>query len=94
MNQPQRILTVEIRTEQNPNFHSSQMPTLTFLQDGENLYLKSDIKQIISAIVDAVLHLGSNYRHPLYFNVQVIPAECKSDNPNRRRGTRRSDEDN
>jgi len=94
MNHPQRILTIEITTSDNPSLDFSQLPTLNFLQDGKNLRLNSDIEQIKSAIADAVIHLGSNYRHPLYFNVQVIPTESKSSNNNRRRRRRKTNKDN
>ena len=90
MNTPERILIIEIKTAENPDLDSSQLSTLTFHQDTGKLYLRSDFEEIKSAITDAVLCLGSNYRHPLHFNVQVIPDESKSDNsPTRRRRRRR-----
>jgi len=86
---PQRILVIEIKTADNPSLDSSQMSTLTFHQNTGKLYLRSDFEEIKSAISDAVLCLGSNYRHPLYFDVQVIPDKSKSDNPSNRRRRRR-----
>ena len=69
MNKPKRILIIEIKTLDNPNLDNSQLSTLTFHQDTGKLYLRSDFEEIKSAIADAVLCLGSNYRHPLYFDV-------------------------
>jgi len=89
MNKPKRILIIEIKTAENPDLDSSQLSKLTFQNDRDILHLNSDIEQIKSAIENAVLRLGSNYRHPLYFNVQVIPDESKSDNPSNRKRRRR-----
>ena len=69
MNKPKRILIIEIKTIDNPDLDSSQLSTLTFNQERGKLYLSSDFEEIKSAIVDAVLCLGSNYRHPLHFDV-------------------------
>ena len=91
MSQPERILVVEIKTADNPDLDTSQLSTLTFHQDTGKLYLRSEFEEIKSAITDAIVRLGSNYRHPLFFDVQVIPDESKSeDPPNRRRRRRRS----
>lgn len=93
MNQPKRLLVVEIRTMDNPGFDSSQLSTLTAFGDSQQLYLSSDLELIRSAILDAILHLGSNYRHPLYFDVQVVPRDeidASEHNPRRRRRRRRS----
>lgn len=73
MNQPQRILVVEIRTMDNPGLDRSQLSTLTAFDDSSQLYLSSNLESIKSAILDAIVHLGNNYRHPLLYNVQVIP---------------------
>ena len=92
----QRILVVEIKTIENPDLDSSQLSEITFHQETGKIYLSSHVEQIRSAIENAVLRLGSNYRHPLYFDVQVIPAESRSDNPSngrRRRRKRRSYEE-
>ena len=70
------ILIIEIRTEQNPNLDSSELSTIIAHRNRGELYLESsDIEQIKSVIADAITHLGSNYRHPLYFDVQVIPGD-------------------
>ena len=86
---PQRILVIEIKTIDNPGLDDSQISTITFHQETGKLYLRSHVEQVRSAITDAVVHLGSNYRHPLHFDVQVIPDESKSDNPCTRRRRRR-----
>ncbi len=93
MNQPARILVVEIRTLDNPGFDSSQLSTLTYFGDSQRLYLSSDLEIITTAILDAIVHLGSNYRHPLLFDVQVLTGDridaCEH-SPRRRRRRRRS----
>ncbi len=33
------------------------------------------IELIVKAILEAIPCLGSNYRHPLLFNVQVLPGD-------------------
>ena len=68
MTTPQRILIVEIRTLDNPDLDSSQLSTLIAHREQGRLYLDS-IDAIRSAIVDGIVHLGSNYRHPLLFDV-------------------------
>lgn len=76
MNQPERILTIEIRTMDNPGFDSTQLSTLTAFSDSSNnLYLASNLKPLKPLILEAIIHLGSNYRHPLLFNVQVLPGD-------------------
>ena len=92
MNQPKRLLVVEIRTLDNPGFDSSQLSTLTAFSDSQQLYLSSDMESIRTAILDAIVHLGSNYRHPLYFDVQVLPRDemdASEHSPQRRRRRRR-----
>jgi hypothetical protein len=50
---------------------------MTVFQDSANKYhLATGIKQIESAIIDSIPHLGSNFRHPLLFNVQQV--DCTS----------------
>ena len=73
MNQPQRILVVEIRTINNPGLNRSQLSTLTAFSDSKQLYLSSNLESIKSAILDAIVHLGNNFRHPLLYDVQIIP---------------------
>ena len=89
MTTPQRILIVEIRTLDNPDLDSSQLSTLIAHREQGRLYLDS-IDAIRSAIVDGIVHLGSNYRHPLLFDVQVIPESTKPRSKRRRRRRRPS----
>ena len=87
--QPQRILIIEIKTADNPDLDGSQLSTLTFHKERGKLHLRSSIEEIQFAITDAIVHLGSNYRHPLHYDVQVIPDKSKSDNPSNRKRRRR-----
>jgi len=75
MNQPQHLIVLEIRTMDNPGLDSSQLSTLKAFESSDGLYLGWDVKPLKSAILDAIVHLGSNYRHPLLYRVQVIPGD-------------------
>ncbi len=93
MNQPERILVIEIRTMDNPGFDSTQLSTLTAFSDSQRLYLSSDLEIIRTAILDAIVHLGSNYRHPLLFDVQVLTGDqidASEHSPRRRKRRRRA----
>ncbi|HEY9768578.1 MAG TPA: hypothetical protein V6C71_08730 [Coleofasciculaceae cyanobacterium] len=90
MNQPSRLLVVEIRTIDNPGFDLAQLSTLTYFGDSQRLYLSDDLESIRTAIVDAILDLGSNYRHPLLFDVQVINASIASNHRPQRQRRRRT----
>jgi len=73
--QPQRILVIEIKTIDNPGFDSSQLSTIKFFDTSAEYKVDLSYKQIGSAIIDAILRLGSNYRHPLLYDVQIIPGD-------------------
>ena len=73
--QPKRILVVEIRTADNPGFDSSQLSTIKLFETTDKYQVDLNYKQIGSAIIDAILRLGSNYRHPLLYDVQVIAGD-------------------
>lgn len=94
MTQPKRILVVEIKAIKNPGLDSSQLSRLTAHSNKGKLYLSS-IDAIKSAVIDGIVHLGSNFRHPLLFDVQVIPGdepdtnEPNSDKPPSKAGRRR-----
>ena len=78
MNQPQRIVVIEIRTMNNPDLDPSQIKSITVYEDSGGYYLASDLSQIRAYIIEAVktiISLGDNYRHPLYFDVQVAPGD-------------------
>lgn len=92
MSQPKRILIVEIRTIDNPGFDSSQINSITIDEVGGELFLDfSFLDSIASAVFDGVVSLGSNFRHPLLFFVQVVPGNSQKSNkpPSRRRRRRR-----
>ena len=90
-----RIIVLEIRTIDNPGFDQAQISSLVLREAENGFCLESSwIDSISSAITDAIVHLGSNYRHPLYFDVQVLPREdidttIDSTPPKRRRRRRR-----
>ena len=70
----ERLIVVEIKTIDNPGFDEAQLRTINLYEVDEVFYLEfSWIDLVVSAIADAIIRLGSNFRHPLYFNIQVIP---------------------
>lgn len=76
MNQSQRILAIEIRTMDNSNLEPSQISSITIYENSGSYYLTLDLSQIRAVIIEAVktiISLGNNYRHPLYFDVQIVP---------------------
>ena len=74
MNSPNRTLIVEVKTVENSRFDPAQTSPLIVYQDASsNYYLATGNSQIEAAILAAIPHLGSNYRHPLLFDVQVLP---------------------
>ncbi|NJK58877.1 MAG: hypothetical protein HC939_24330 [Pleurocapsa sp. SU_5_0] len=76
MNQPNSILIVEIRTVTQVQFNSSQVSPIAVYQQSDRFYLdRQGLKQIEAAIIAALPRLGSNYRHPLLFDVQVVPGD-------------------
>ena len=73
MNSPNRTLIVEVKTVENSHFDLAQTSPLIVYQDASsNYYLATSNSQIEQAILAAIPRLGSNYRHPLLFDVQVI----------------------
>ena len=81
MSNPRRILVVEIKTIDNPGFDSSQLSTIKLLGNPDDYQVALNCQLLRSAIVDAVLRLGSNYRHPLLFDVQILPGDETDTNP-------------
>jgi hypothetical protein len=76
MNQQSPILIVEIRIVDRVDFDPAQVSSMTVFQDSASKYhLATGIKKIESAIVAAIPHLGNNFRHPLLFNVQILPGD-------------------
>ena len=73
---PQQILIVEIKTIEGDSIEISQLQKMTVVRDSKRRYhLAVGIEQVKSAILEAIPRLESNYRHPLYFEVQVIPGD-------------------
>ena len=73
MNQ-RKLIIVEVKMADDDDFDLSQVNSLTIYQDSENHYhFVGNLKEIQRAIGDAIVHLGNNYRHPLIYDVQVIP---------------------
>ena len=71
-----KLLIVEIRIADETDYDPSQVQSLTIYQDSENNYhFVRDLNQIKQAIGDAIVHLGNNYRHPLLYDVQVVPGD-------------------
>ena len=94
-----KLLIVEIRIADETDFDPSQVQPITIYQDARNYYHSTNqMKEIKRAMGDAVIHLGNNFRHPLIYDVQVVPGDevdavMTSDlkpNARRRRRFRRS----
>jgi hypothetical protein len=70
------LLIIEIKTVEQVDFNPAQVTPMTVFQDSAGRYhLATGIKQIESAIIDSIPHLGSNFRHPLLFDVQILPGD-------------------
>ena len=70
----ERLIVVEIKTIDNPGFDEAQLRTINLYEVDEVFYLEfSWIDSIVSAVANAIISIGSNFRHPLLFRVQVIP---------------------
>ena len=97
--QPQQVLIVEIRTVENISLPVQQLEKMTVYQDTNNHYfILSGVERIEKAIIEAIPRLGSNYRHPLLYNAQVVPrneinaysASHNRQSPNRNRRVRKT----
>ena len=77
MNQRSQILRIEISMVDRSDLDLNQIiqPLNIYQTARRNYFSIAAINRIISAIIEIVLQLGSNYRHPLYFDVQVLPGE-------------------
>ncbi|NJO97726.1 MAG: hypothetical protein HC764_18450 [Pleurocapsa sp. CRU_1_2] len=76
MNQSNSILIVEIKTVTQAQFNPNQVSPITVYQQSDRSYLdRQSLKQIELAVIAALPRLGSNYRHPLLFDVQVVPGD-------------------
>ena len=76
INSPNRTLIVEVKTVERSNFDPAQTsPLIVYLDSNNNYFISTGNSQIERAILAAIPRLGSNYRHPLLFDVQVISGD-------------------
>lgn len=55
---------------------SPSIPTIALYLDAEgNYHFGTELQKIEQAIEVMIPHLGGNYRHPLLFNVQILPGD-------------------
>ena len=77
MNSSKQILIIEIKTIDSGSFDTQQLEKMIIYQDHRNKYfLSTGVERIKTAILDAIPRLGSNYRHPLLFGVQIFPGDA------------------
>ena len=73
MNQ-RKLLIVEIRIANETDYDPSQVQSLTIYRDSENHYHSNNqMNEIKRAMGDAIVYFGNNFRHPLLYDVQVVP---------------------
>ena len=54
----------------------SPIPTIKiYVDEYRNYHFATGIEEVKQAIVDIIPHLGSNYRHPILFDVQIFPGD-------------------
>lgn len=74
--QSQQILIVEIKTVESVSINPEQLnPMVIYRDPSNNYFVSTGIERLHKAITEAIIRLGSNYRHPLYFDVQVLPGD-------------------
>lgn len=88
MNPSKQILVVEIKTIDSAEFDTQQLSggqhsreahelrpqKMIIYRNSRNRYfLFTGIEKIRTAILDAIPRFGSNYHHPLLFDVQILP---------------------
>jgi hypothetical protein len=67
------FLSLEIRTLASPPLELDSIRTITIMQDAHNHYfIATGIETIKSAITDSIPHLGTNFRYPLLFQIEII----------------------
>lgn len=71
------LLILEIRTQaSSPPQELDLLPIMTIMQDAHhNYFFATGIDRIKSAIIDSLPHLGTNYRYPLSFQLQIITGD-------------------
>jgi hypothetical protein len=68
------LLSIEIRTiEPSLNNRDPDSVVTIFCDSQDNCFIGSSLEQVKTAILGAIPHLGTNFRHPLFFNVQILP---------------------
>lgn len=74
--QSRKLLVVEIRIADETDFDSSQVVPLTVYQDACSYYHShNQMVEIKRAMGDAVAYFGNNFRHPLLYDVRVVPGD-------------------
>jgi hypothetical protein len=70
------LLSVEIKTIDSQSNHLDVPSNLVIFCDPQgNCFIAQGLDQIKAAIIGAIPHLGTNSRHPLLFNVQILPGD-------------------
>jgi hypothetical protein len=73
---PTFLLSVEIRTiEPSLNNPDPNSVITIYCDPQDNYFIGSSLEQVKIAILSAIPHLGTNFRHPLFFNVQILPGD-------------------
>lgn len=71
-----KLLIVEITIANETDFNPSQVVPITIYQDARNHYHSTNqMKEIKRAMGDAIVYFGNNFRHPLIYDVQVVPGD-------------------
>ena len=73
---PTYLLSIEIRTIEPSSNNLDPDSVITIYCDRHNnCFIGSSLDQIKTAIIGTIPHLGTNFRHPLFFNVQILPGD-------------------
>ena len=68
------LLSVEIKTIDSQSITLDAPSNLVIFCDSQDdCCIAQGLDQIKAAIIGAIPHLGTNSRHPLLFNVQILP---------------------
>lgn len=66
------LLSVEIKTIEPSRNNLDPNSVITIYYDPQdNCFIGSNLEQVKTAILSAIPHLGTNFRYPLLFNVQI-----------------------
>lgn len=70
------LFSIEIRTiEPSLNNPLADSVVTIFCDPQNNCFIGSSLDQVKTAIIGAIPHLGTNFRHPFFFNVQILPGD-------------------